>query len=192
MSLSILGGEARGLKLASPKSDITRPTSVLLKRRIFDANQDLSGFQFIDLFGGTGNVALEAVSRGASKTIVVEHDKTTLKVLEENIKRINERMNPCEITLSKNDAINWIQNNLNTFINNPSTIIFVDPPYEKKELYLNVLSVLRENKFEGLIWLESCRQKGVNINWVESQGLIIHKSYKQGTSFIAVCGFSIL
>ena len=54
MSIKILGGFARGQVLAVPKTDSIRPTSVMLRRRIYDFFQDLDGFYFLDICAGSG------------------------------------------------------------------------------------------------------------------------------------------
>jgi 16S rRNA (guanine966-N2)-methyltransferase len=59
MALKILQGEAKGLSLVAPSSG-TRPTSVLLRRKVFDAHQDMSDSIFIDCCAGTGAMGLEA------------------------------------------------------------------------------------------------------------------------------------
>ena len=69
MSVKILGGFARGLNLLVPKGDLIRPTSIMLKRRVFDFFQRMDDKIFIDLCAGSGAVGLEAWSRGAQKFI---------------------------------------------------------------------------------------------------------------------------
>ena len=84
MSLKILGGFARGQILAVPKGDLIRPTSVMLKRRIYDFYQDLSGVTFIDLCAGSGAMGFEAWSRGARRIYLNEVNRHVLMTLEEN------------------------------------------------------------------------------------------------------------
>ena len=75
MTVKILGGVARGFPLALPRSDLTRPTSVLIKRKLFDWRQDLSGHTFIDLCAGSGAMGFEALSRSADKVVLVDSEK---------------------------------------------------------------------------------------------------------------------
>ena len=78
MSISILGGVAKGAKLATPSSHNTRPTSVLLKRRLFDSHQSFEGIEFYDICAGSGSMGIEAMSRGAEKVIFVESNQMAL------------------------------------------------------------------------------------------------------------------
>ena len=73
MPLRILGGKAKGQLLKSPpENSITRPTSVMLKRKFFDAFQDLGEAHFYDLCAGSGSVGIEAWSRGVKQVELVE------------------------------------------------------------------------------------------------------------------------
>ena len=65
MSIKILAGELKGMGIAVPSSDQLRPTSIMLRKKIFDASQGLDIRWFVDLLAGSGSVGLEAVSRGA-------------------------------------------------------------------------------------------------------------------------------
>ncbi len=195
MSLSLLGGIAKGYTLVVPKGDTVRPTSVMLRRKVFDANQDLTGTVFIDLCAGTGAVALEAWSRGASQCILVEADPKTYKVLTQNIKNLEKRfleeLEDREIHAKCLKALNW----MNQFQfqyeqwdsqKQADTILFFDPPYEKKDLYQDIVSFSLREWFKGRIWIESDRQKGLASDFWQSWGEQYTKTYIQGTSYIAV------
>ena len=84
MSVKILGGVARGFPLALPRSDLTRPTSVMIKRKLFDWRQDLGGYTFIDLCAGSGAMGYEALSRGADKVVLVDSDKYAFMTMKKN------------------------------------------------------------------------------------------------------------
>ena len=84
MSIKILGGFARGQILSVPKGDIIRPTSVLLKRRIFDFYQDMDEVVFVDLCAGSGAMGFEAWSRGAALVFLNETNRHVSKILQEN------------------------------------------------------------------------------------------------------------
>jgi 16S rRNA (guanine966-N2)-methyltransferase len=82
MSIKILGGVAKGFTLVTPSESITRPTSVLLKRRLFDFYQNLNGHYFIDLCAGSGSIGIEAASRGAYPVLLVESNPKAYKVIQ--------------------------------------------------------------------------------------------------------------
>ena len=74
MSVKILGGPLKGLDLKVCDSKTLRPTSVMLRRKIFDSHQNLEGFFFVDACAGTGAVGIEAFSRGAQKSYFFENN----------------------------------------------------------------------------------------------------------------------
>ena len=81
MSLRVLGGKFKGRPIEVPSSG-TRLTSVLLKRRLFDALQSLEGYHFVDLCAGSGAVGLEALSRGADSVTFVDTGKKQVNLIK--------------------------------------------------------------------------------------------------------------
>ena len=90
MSLKILGGLARGFPLATPKSDTTRPTAVLIKRKLFDWRQHMDDYVFIDLCAGSGAMGFEAFSRGAQKVLLNELMRGAFLTLKDNKAKIEK------------------------------------------------------------------------------------------------------
>ncbi len=75
--MKIIAGTAKGRKLKSRKGMDTRPTLANVKESLFSIIQNyIEGCRFLDLFSGTGNIALEALSRGAEKAVMIEKDIT--------------------------------------------------------------------------------------------------------------------
>ena len=88
--MRIITGKARGAKLAAPKGETTRPTAERTKEAIFSSLQfDLSGREVLDLFAGSGQMGLEAVSRGAKSATFVDKAKDAVSVINKNIEKIN-------------------------------------------------------------------------------------------------------
>lgn len=186
MSIKILAGKARGITLASPVSEVTRPTSVMLKRRIFDAHQDFQNEIFIDLCAGVGTIGLEAYSRGAGKVFLVEENFQIYKVLSQNAKLVESKIGEKALELIKADAIGWLEKNRNFLKENENSIIlFFDPPYEKVDLYLAIFEKLKELDFNGQLWFEACRQKTMHEDEFFKK-FYPGKVYRQGTSYIVV------
>lgn len=186
MSLKIMGGMAKGQPLGLPKGNATRPTSALLKRRIFDSFQDLSGHHFIDLCAGSGSVGLEAWSRGAESVVFIENNKVTLKALKENITTIKrkfpEESHKRPLILSQVDAKKFVA----SLSLSGSTILFFDPPYLDHSLYKELALPLISEASVDFIWIESDRQKGLPLTFWEEAGCTPKKVYWQGTSYLAV------
>jgi 16S rRNA (guanine966-N2)-methyltransferase len=189
MSLKILGGEFKGLTLNSPFDIHTRPTSVMLRRKIFDARQDLDGYHFIDAFAGTGSIGFEALSRGASSLTLIENNLKAFNILTKNRDLIASRkIGMLDVRLLKKDFLVWLKDFARTQAGlTVNTIIYIDPPYDKKELYISALtSLLAEGWYQGEVWLEACRQKTGPISFFTEQFGQYFKVYEQGTSYILV------
>lgn len=195
MSLTLLGGVARGFSLEVPSGDHIRPTSVMLRRKIFDAHQDMSQLIFIDLCAGSGAVGLEAWSRGAQEIFLIEPDNKTYRHLSNNIKKITQRFEPeareRRIVFQQMKATSWLEQFKLLYQNwdeakQRNTILFLDPPYEKKQLYEQLASLELRQWFRGRLWVESDRQKGLAATHWEIWQEQFVKTYTQGTSYVAV------
>ena len=198
MSIKILGGFARGQVLEVPKGDLIRPTSIMLRRRIFDFYQDLSDVTFVDLCAGSGAMAFEAWSRGAKRVFINEANRHVLKILEENRENLlvkNHHKKSGDIHCSFFPAEKWIKNFRDQYgklseTEKEETIIFLDPPYSEKQVYLEVIKYLKEESwYFGQLWIESDYKKGLDQNTINSLGLTLAKIYEQGESFIYVTNF---
>ncbi len=122
--IRIIGGEARGRKLKSPRGYEIRPTLGRIRQVLFDILQDLvPGSLFLDLFAGTGAVALEALSRGASKAILVEKKGNMVRIIKENLEILGYGNRAHVI---QGDALK-VASRLASL--GPFTIVFADPPY---------------------------------------------------------------
>ncbi len=182
MSIRILGGQAKGFLVDVPKSHDVRPTSVMLRRKIFDSFQNLEGWNFVDICCGSGAVGFEALSRGADSVVFFEQGPKTLIVLEKNIERFKERIKTAHISLFKGDFqkswIKWAQT---------KSILFFDPPYEQTHLYESFFSFIKTSSVEHSLWIESDSQKGLNLEVIEElYGHKASKVFKHGSSFISI------
>jgi 16S rRNA (guanine(966)-N(2))-methyltransferase RsmD len=117
----ITGGLLKGRKVSVPPG-IIRPSMDRMRESVFASLGDISGLSFLDIFTGSGIIALEAASRGASPVEAVEQDKQKMKILLENVSisscRINCHLMPAEL---------FIKRAKNSF-----NIIFLDPPFPYK------------------------------------------------------------
>ena len=115
----------------------TRPTGVMLKRRLFDARQIFEGVHFIDLCAGSGSVGFEALSRGASKLTLVESDFNALGCIKGVVNQIENNksfeLSKNQISVNKKSAERWLSfylDNENKTDLDLERIIFFDPPYD--------------------------------------------------------------
>ena len=142
MSINILGGIAKSHPLKVPSADITRPTSVLLRRKIFDSKQYWDNKVFIDTCAGSGAMGFEAWSRGAKQVVLVEPQRKAFQVLQSNLEYIKEKF-PNEFDNRPIKAVcstfqkYWKSTTPNAM--SGEMTIFLDPPYEKHDLYIELI-----------------------------------------------------
>ncbi len=187
--IKILGGVARGFPLATPKSDSTRPTSVLVKRKLFDWRQNLEGYAFIDLCAGSGGMGFEALSRGAGKVALNDSHRGAFLTLKQNQDQMIKafKFDPASVVISQSDAKNWILKELKyQFPDSQDVILYLDPPYEQHQLYFDLVKQLLELGFEGEVWLESDRLKGPKLTDVTGLFHSVIKVIEQGDHFVVV------
>ena len=118
--MRIIAGKHRGRVLKEFKGRDIRPTADRAKEAIFNILQtDIVGSVFLDLFTGTGNMGIEALSRGAEKAVMVDSSKESVAIAQFNANLIKENS---EIVCA--DALTFVLSTRQKF-----DIIFLDPPY---------------------------------------------------------------
>ena len=134
--MRIIAGTARSLPLKTIDGLDTRPTTDRIKETLFNMiQQDVPDCYFLDLFAGSGQIGLEAVSRGAAKAFFVENAKNAAACIQDNI-RFTKFEDAC--TLLQTDVISGLRTLEGKY---RFDLIFMDPPY-KKELEKEVLTFL--------------------------------------------------
>jgi 16S rRNA (guanine966-N2)-methyltransferase len=189
MSVKILGGEFRGFPLQTPKSELTRPTSVIVRRKLFDWRQNLEDYFFIDLCSGSGAVGFEALSRGADKIWLNEMLKGSFLTIKDNRERVLKSFNveADRVKVTQLDARKWLEKELPyEFTETENTIIYLDPPYEEHALYDDLLALLVKQKFKGEVWLESDLKKGPAQDKITGAFRSVIKVISQGDHFVVV------
>jgi 16S rRNA (guanine966-N2)-methyltransferase len=122
--MRIIGGTLRGLRLNPPKNLPVRPTTDLAKEALFNILQNQMEFENIrvlDLFSGTGNIAMEFASRGAAQVIAVDRSIHCFHYLKDTARQ-HKLTN---ITVYKDDVFKYLQLETDRF-----DLIFADPPYD--------------------------------------------------------------
>ncbi|MBW2096282.1 MAG: 16S rRNA (guanine(966)-N(2))-methyltransferase RsmD [Deltaproteobacteria bacterium] len=126
--MRITGGKVKGRHLATVKGLSIRPTSDRVREAIFDLiGQHWEGKRVLDLFAGTGSLGLEALSRGASEALFVDHSPYALKLLKKNIERCGFA---CCSTVMRRDLRKTFPGK-NLFGKDFFHLLFMDPPYRK-------------------------------------------------------------
>lgn len=136
--MRVIAGSAKGTKLASVPGKSTRPITDQVKEALFNIiGYDIVGKSFLDLFGGTGSVGIEALSRGAEHAVFLDINYQAYKVIKNNLKNTN--LAPYATTL-KMDALTFLREK-------PSQVfdfIYIAPP-QYKSIWENAMSTLDAN-----------------------------------------------
>lgn len=121
--MRVVTGTARGARLKEPGSMEVRPTIDRVKEAMFNIIQfDIEGRNVLDLFAGTGQLAIEALSRGAEKAVLVDIGREAVALIRENLKR-TKLMDRARII--QKDYCAFLSENTEKF-----DLIFLDPPYQ--------------------------------------------------------------
>ena len=125
--MRVIGGAARGRRLRVPKGQTVRPTAARVKESLFNIlPRDLSGVRVLDLFAGSGNVSIEALSRGAEKTILIDESSRSTAVIRDNLERLGLSERAQIWTTPVLRALKKLAQSEQRF-----DLIFLDPPYVK-------------------------------------------------------------
>lgn len=124
--MRIIGGEARGRPVRLPGGCRIRPTADRVKKSLFDILRSVHGKAFLDLFAGSGNVGLEALSRGARYACFVEKDIRLVEAIRTNLLLCGCAMKAAVIAKDAERGLAEIRQKEKRF-----DIVFSDPPYEQ-------------------------------------------------------------
>jgi len=118
--MRVITGTARGRKLKEPTGNDIRPTTDQVKEAIFNICQfDVEGRRVLDLFGGTGQLGIEAKSRGAAEVVIIDAARDSVRLIQENVRSV-----AMDISVLQADALSYIRSA------RPFDLIFLDPPYD--------------------------------------------------------------
>ena len=143
--MRVITGKARGVQLKTPDGMLTRPTADRVKEALFSIiNFDIPGANVLDLFGGTGQLGIEALSRGAKQSVFVDTREEACQLIRENLRRTKLTQDG---TVIRSDYMDYLNRCRETF-----SIIFLDPPYA--ETYL-------ENALKRITEIDILRTDGI-------------------------------
>ena len=170
--MRVITGRARGVILKTPEGELTRPTTDRVKEALFSIVQfELPGAAVLDLFGGTGQLGIEAISRGAQSAVFVDAREDACKLIRENLRRTKFEK---EGRVVRADYMDYLKRCKEKF-----SLILLDPPYS--EVFLeNSLKMITEIdilKSGGIIVAE--RPVGKELPW-DFPGYTRSKDYKYG------------
>lgn len=176
--MRVITGKARGVQLKTPDGMLTRPTADRVKEALFSIiNFEIPGAAVLDLFGGTGQLGIEALSRGAKSAVFVDAREDACKLIKENLRRTKLEQEGRVVRSDYLDYLNRCREQFN--------IILLDPPYA--EVFLeNALKRITEIDIlqrDGIIVTE--RPLGKDLPW-EFEGYTRSKDYKYGKTLLTI------
>jgi len=122
--MRIITGTARGTKLKTLEGKDTRPTTEMCKEGVFSAIQfQVQDRRVLDLFGGCGQMALEALSRGAERAVIIDNSRAATEIIKENAQK-TKFMKQCRILTS-----DWKEYLRAAKGKEKFDLVFLDPPY---------------------------------------------------------------
>ena len=175
--MRVIAGTARSMPLKTVKGMDVRPTTDKIKETLFNVlQQDVPGCRFLDLFSGSGAIAVEALSRGASHAVLVEQSPKAAECARDNLTftRLIDRaeLHKCDVLT----ALHRLEGQ------KPFDIIFMDPPYNQ-DLEQQVLEYLADSTLADeytVLVVEASLE--TDFSWLGELGYHAYKTKKYRTN----------
>jgi 16S rRNA (guanine966-N2)-methyltransferase len=157
----VVGGSLAGRQFNAPRGHRTHPMSDKIRGALFNVLGELSGLTVLDAFAGSGALAIEAVSRGASYVVAIDLDKQASNTMKQNVEALGLGENVKPI---RGNAISWS----NRHIDQRFDVVLLDPPFDEV-LYTSLFKLARHVNDSGLLVLslpsdeESFKLPGFNL-----------------------------
>lgn len=186
--MRIISGSAKGRNL-TPPAGVTRPTSDRTREGIFSALESeigsCAGISFLDLYGGTGAVGLEALSRGAKDVVVVEKDAKAATVCKENYELIKSATTG-DFSVIKMSVDGYLD--IDRAADYRFDVIYLDPPYdfpnttiEKVLTKISSIGILKA----GAVVIVERSSRTQPFHWPEALSALKERKYGEGTVYFA-------
>ncbi len=176
--MRVVAGTARGTVLKTPDGMLTRPTADRVKEAVFSIlHFDVQDAVVLDLFGGTGQLGIEALSRGAKRAVFVDHQQKACELIKENLRRTKFEKSASVV---RGDYLEYLKRTKEQF-----DIILLDPPYAEifLENALNCIAEIDILRDDGIIVTERPVEKALTI---ELPGYSRSRDYKYGKTLITL------
>lgn len=174
--MRVITGSARGRRLRSPEGRDVRPTADKVKEAVFSVVQfDIESSAVLDLFSGSGQLGIEALSRGARFCVFVDSSRTSADITKENIAASGFK-DSSNVVIA--DSIGYLRMCRNTF-----DLAFLDPPYGKGLIEQALPLLCGHMSGRGIIVCE--HEKGLELP-ENAGGLTKSRTYKYGKTEVTV------
>ena len=176
--MRVITGTARGKKLKTPQGSQTRPTADRVKEAIFSSIQfEIQNAVFLDLFAGSGQMGIEALSRGASSVVFVDTSADACKLVQENLK-LTGFADKAKVVRS--DYLVYLERCREKF-----DMIFLDPPYA--EVFLeNSMKKISEIDILSDCGIMICERPVTKTLLIDMPGFSLIKEHRYGNTCVSV------
>lgn len=159
--MRVIGGDKRGKTIYAPKSRDIRITADRIKESLFDILLPMDGMSFLDIYAGTGNVGIEALSRGAKKVVFIERVPLHFQTIKKNLDACGFQSGYVTIRGNVEKGIKLLEKGGEKF-----DVIFVDPPYDRDLIKesLSLLAAAELLKKTGVVAVEHSVREDVGGN----------------------------
>ncbi len=181
--MRIITGRARGIQLTTPEGERTRPTSERAKEAIFSRLQfDIAERRVLDLFAGSGQMGLEALSRGAAHATLVDQSKEAVAVIRQNAERTH-LSEDCTIVCA--DFAEFLRQRKGK---EPYDIVFIDPPYAMNACRAAVEAILEARLLKpyGILVLESAEPNPLGVDTPIAARFEVLKEARYGKACVTI------
>ena len=176
--MRVIAGTAKSIPLLTREGLDTRPTADRVKEAEFSIIQfDIPGSSVLDLFGGSGQLGIECLSRGAADAVIVDQSREAVQIIRENLRRTG-----------LSDKAQVIQSDYQSFLSNCTKkfhLIFLDPPYQGNYLQ-NALKIISEIDILLSGGIILCEHSSGSILSDDFPGFHRGKTYRYGKTSLTV------
>ena len=174
--MRVITGSARGRSLLTLPGEDVRPTTDRVKEAMFSIIQfEIEGRQVLDLFAGSGQLGIEALSRGAAYAHFIDASKESINCVKQNLQKTGLKSNACVL---QTDSLTFLNTSQNKF-----DIAFLDPPYSKGILQ-SALPLVAERMNDGVVII--CEHPYGEEMPQEAGAFSVYRKYKYGKTELTV------
>ncbi len=135
--MRIIAGKYKGTNLFTVSGNTTRPTTDYTRELIYSTLFDVEGTKVLDLFSGSGALALEALSRGAESAVMIEGSERAYKVIRQNVEKLKCQL---QVSMLKYKVDHYIKKTTEKF-----DLVLLDPPYDKNLVNPTLFLIFEKN-----------------------------------------------
>ena len=178
--MRVIGGAARGRRLKVPKGHAVRPTAARVKESLFNIlPRDFSGLRVLDLFAGSGNLSIEALSRGAEHALLIDESARSTAAIRANLERLEWSARTQVWTAPVLRSLRKLAQSAHAF-----DLIFLDPPYEREMVGSTLESIARFHllRGDGAVVAEHSAREPVRLRY---QDLVLNDQRRYGDTLLS-------